>query len=128
MRSTGQVGEMRYACSKQSVQKTWSQIVVTGSIRGVWQTGHIRFSSTVPTYSSVLKSSCGVSDGVAAGDWRIVFRDEKVLSGEEWKLDPDGEWTYDGLEYSTSAGSKASSNDLEVGVVGRAGRVVELLR
>ena len=57
-----------------------------------------------------------------------MFRDEKVLSGEERKLDPDGECTYEGLEYSTSAGSKASSNDREVGVVGRAGNVVELLR
>lgn len=67
------------------------------------------------------------TEDVATGDRRIVFCDEKVRCGEEWKLDSDGECTYDGLEDSTSAGSKASSKDLEVGVVGRAGKVVELL-
>lgn len=77
MRSTGHVGEIWYACSKQSLQKTWSQIVVIGFMSGVWQTGHIRFSSTVPTYSRVLKSSC-VSD-VAAGDCRMVFREEEKV-------------------------------------------------
>ena len=64
--------------------------MVMGFISGVWQTGHMRFSSTVPTYSRVLKSSC-VSD-IAAADCLMVFREEeKVRCGEEWKLEPDGE-------------------------------------
>lgn len=97
-RSIGHVFEVSYAVFKQSEQKVWSQVVVTGSMRATWHIGQMRFSSTLSIYSRVRRSTgwarfrefwVGLGECWASSSPSIGFIADMVRKGVAWYVE---EW------------------------------------